>query len=47
MPGHADPGFDTLSIHAGAQPDPATGARAVDNKKPAIPGSVRVTGISL
>ena len=29
MPGHADPGFDTLSIHAGAQPDPATGARAV------------------
>ena len=29
MPGHPDPGFDTLSIHAGAQPDPATGARAV------------------
>ena len=29
MPGHADPGFDTLSIHAGAQPGPATGARAV------------------
>ncbi|QTD46600.1 O-acetylhomoserine aminocarboxypropyltransferase [Ottowia testudinis] len=29
MPGYADPGFDTLSIHAGAQPDPATGARAV------------------
>jgi O-acetylhomoserine (thiol)-lyase len=24
----ADYGFDTLSIHAGAQPDPATGARA-------------------
>ncbi|MEG0114277.1 MAG: O-acetylhomoserine aminocarboxypropyltransferase, partial [Comamonas sp.] len=23
------PGFDTLSLHAGAQPDPATGARAV------------------
>ena len=22
------PGFDTLSIHAGAKPDPATGARA-------------------
>src|SRR5439155_23826866 len=22
------PGFDTLAIHAGAQPDPATGARA-------------------
>jgi len=29
MPGYADPGFDTLSLHAGAQPDPATGARAV------------------
>ncbi|WP_312568061.1 O-acetylhomoserine aminocarboxypropyltransferase [Comamonas sp.] len=28
MPGYADPGFDTLSLHAGAQPDPATGARA-------------------
>ncbi|MDP9138290.1 MAG: O-acetylhomoserine aminocarboxypropyltransferase [Pseudomonadota bacterium] len=24
----ATPGFDTLAIHAGAQPDPATGARA-------------------
>src|SRR3982751_4381517 len=24
----ADYGFDTLAIHAGAQPDPATGARA-------------------
>ena len=23
-----EPGFDTLAIHAGAQPDPATGARA-------------------
>ncbi len=22
------PGFDTLAIHAGAQPDPTTGARA-------------------
>ena len=29
MPGYADPGFDTLAVHAGAQPDPATGARAV------------------
>ena len=29
MPGYADPGFDTLAIHAGARPDPATGARAV------------------
>jgi O-acetylhomoserine (thiol)-lyase len=29
MPGYADPGFDTLSLHAGAAPDPATGARAV------------------
>ena len=29
MPGHSDPGFDTLSLHAGASPDPATGARAV------------------
>ncbi|GAB2482842.1 O-acetylhomoserine aminocarboxypropyltransferase [Comamonas humi] len=28
MPGFSDPGFDTLSLHAGAQPDPATGARA-------------------
>jgi O-acetylhomoserine (thiol)-lyase len=28
MPGYADPGFDTLALHAGAQPDPATGARA-------------------
>ncbi|MDE2612779.1 MAG: O-acetylhomoserine aminocarboxypropyltransferase [Burkholderiales bacterium] len=29
MPGAADPGFDTLTIHAGAAADPATGARAV------------------
>ena len=29
MPGAADPGFDTLALHAGAAPDPATGARAV------------------
>ena len=29
MPGHSDPGFDTLALHAGARPDPATGARAV------------------
>ncbi len=29
MPGYADPGFDTLSLHAGASPDPVTGARAV------------------
>ena len=29
MPGHLDPGFDTLALHAGASPDPATGARAV------------------
>ena len=29
MPGYADPGFDTLALHAGAVPDPTTGARAV------------------
>jgi O-acetylhomoserine (thiol)-lyase len=29
MAGASDPGFDTLSLHAGATPDPATGARAV------------------
>ena len=29
MPGHSDPGFDTLALHAGASPDPSTGARAV------------------
>jgi len=29
MPGPSDPGFDTLAVHAGATPDPATGARAV------------------
>lgn len=29
MAGTADPGFDTLALHAGAAPDPATGARAV------------------
>ncbi|WP_101048830.1 O-acetylhomoserine aminocarboxypropyltransferase [Macromonas nakdongensis] len=29
MSGYADPGFDTLALHAGAAPDPATGARAV------------------
>jgi O-acetylhomoserine (thiol)-lyase len=29
MPGYSDPGFDTLSLHAGAQPDSTTGARAV------------------
>ena len=28
MPGYADPGFDTLALHAGAAPDPTTGARA-------------------
>lgn len=28
MPGYSDPGFDTLALHAGTQPDPATGARA-------------------
>ncbi|MEY3992611.1 MAG: hypothetical protein RIS04_1374, partial [Pseudomonadota bacterium] len=22
MPGYSDPGFDTLSLHAGASPDP-------------------------
>ena len=29
MPGYADPGFDTLALHAGATPDLTTGARAV------------------
>jgi O-acetylhomoserine (thiol)-lyase len=29
MPGPNVPAFDTLSLHAGAAPDPATGARAV------------------
>ena len=29
MPGYTDPQFDTLALHAGSQPDPATGARAV------------------
>ena len=29
MAGYADPGFDTLSLHAGSQPDPTTGARAI------------------
>ena len=29
MPGYNDPRFDTLALHAGAAPDPATGARAV------------------
>ncbi|MGH8820381.1 MAG: O-acetylhomoserine aminocarboxypropyltransferase [Rhodoferax sp.] len=29
MSGYSDPGFDTLAVHAGAAPDPATGARAV------------------
>ena len=29
MPGVNDPAFDTLALHAGAAPDPATGARAV------------------
>ena len=29
MAGPSDPGFDTLALHAGAGPDPATGARAV------------------
>ncbi|MDN3921615.1 O-acetylhomoserine aminocarboxypropyltransferase [Roseateles violae] len=28
MSGYSDPGFDTLALHAGASPDPATGARA-------------------
>lgn len=28
MPGYSDPGFDTLALHAGAAPDPTTGARA-------------------
>ncbi|MEY4754314.1 MAG: hypothetical protein RJA44_1989, partial [Pseudomonadota bacterium] len=29
MAGPDDPGFDTLALHAGARPDPSTGARAV------------------
>jgi len=29
MSGYSDPGFDTLTLHAGAAPDPITGARAV------------------
>jgi O-acetylhomoserine (thiol)-lyase len=29
MSGYSDPGFDTLALHAGAGPDPSTGARAV------------------
>ena len=28
MSGYSDPHFDTLALHAGATPDPATGARA-------------------
>ena len=28
MPADRTPGFNTLAVHAGAQPDPATGARA-------------------
>ncbi|MEI6718661.1 MAG: PLP-dependent transferase, partial [Betaproteobacteria bacterium] len=28
MPGYNDPSFDTLALHAGASPDPTTGARA-------------------
>ncbi|MGN6826501.1 O-acetylhomoserine aminocarboxypropyltransferase [Paucibacter sp. M5-1] len=27
MSGYSDPGFDTLALHAGAAPDPSTGAR--------------------
>lgn len=29
MAGYSNPGFDTLALHAGAGPDPTTGARAV------------------
>lgn len=29
MAGYGNPGFDTLALHAGAAPDPITGARAV------------------
>jgi len=29
MAGSSNPGFDTLALHAGAAPDPATGARAL------------------
>ena len=29
MSGYSDPGFDTLALHAGAAPDPSSGARAV------------------
>ncbi len=29
MAGYSDPGFDTLALHAGATPDPTTGARAL------------------
>ena len=28
MSGPSDPGFDTLALHAGASPDPSTGASA-------------------
>ena len=27
MPGYADPGFDTLALHAGAAPDPRIRSR--------------------
>ena len=29
MAGYSNPGFETLALHAGAGPDPSTGARAV------------------
>lgn len=29
MSGYSDPGFDTLALHAGAAPDPATGKSVV------------------
>ena len=32
------PGFDTLALHAGWQPDPATGARFLINEKMMVDG---------
>ena len=43
MPGYSDPGFDTLALHAGASPDPATGARELDDWRAGLPFEIEVS----
>ena len=45
MPGYSDPGFDTLALHAGASPDPATGAAGGDPCAVALAWAARAQAV--